>query len=62
MRYVGLNDYMMKVVDMKEVVFTYMLTYELDGKTCGLMIGLISMWDVMGLHMYIELVNLYWDY
>ena len=62
MYYKGRNYYMMKVVDMNEVVFTYLLMYELDGKTCGLMIGLLTIWGVMGLHMYIELVDLDLDY
>ena len=31
-------------------------------KSCGLMIGLLSMYDVMGLHMYIALVDLDLDY
>ena len=59
MHYIGLNDYMMKVLlDMNEVVFTYYVMYELDVKACGLMIGLLSMWEVIGLHMYIALVEL----
>ena len=41
---------------MNEVVFTYLLMYELGGKACGLMIGLLSMCEVMGLHMYIILL------
>ena len=36
--------------------------YEMDGKACDLMIGLLSMWEVMGLHMYIALVDLDLDY
>ena len=36
--------------------------YELDVNACGLMIGLISMCEVMGLHMYIALVGLDSDY
>ena len=47
---------------MNEVVFTYLLMYELDVKACGLMIVLLSILDVMGLHMYIALVDLDWDY
>ena len=44
MHYVGLNDYIMKVLlDIHEVVFTYLLMYELDVKACGIMIGLLSM-------------------
>ena len=47
---------------MNEVVFTYLLMYELDVKACGIMIGLLSMWEFMGLNMYIALVDLDWDY
>ena len=47
---------------MNEVVFTYLLMYELDVKACGLMIGLLSMWEVMGLDIYIVLVDLDLDY
>ena len=35
-----------------------MLMYELDVKACGLMIGLLSMFEVMGINMYIALVEL----
>ena len=52
MHYVGLNDYMMKdLLVMNEVVFTYYVMYELDVKACGLMIGLLSMCEVMGSYM-----------
>ena len=62
MHYVGLNDYMMKdLLVMNEVVFTYYVMYELDVKACGLMIGLLSMCEVIGLHMYIALIDLDWD-
>ena len=37
------------------------LMYELDVKSCGLMIGLLRMCEVMGLHMYIAQVFLDWD-
>ena len=53
MHYVGLHDYMMKVVDTNEVVFTYLLMYELDVVACGLMIDLLNTWEVIGLHMYL---------
>ena len=43
---------------MNEVVFTYLLMYELDGKACGLMIGILSICEVMGLHIYIALADL----
>ena len=56
MHNIGVNDYMMKVLpSLDEVV---MLMYGLDVKVCGLMIGLLSMYEVLGLHMYIELVDL----
>ena len=35
-----------------------MLIYELDVKACGLIIGLLSMCEVMRIHMYITLVDL----
>ena len=44
-------------IDMNEVVFTYLLMYELNVKVCGLMKSLLSMCEVMGLHMCIELVD-----
>ena len=62
MTYVGLNNYMMKVVVMNVVVFSLLLIYEFDGMACGMMIGLLSMWEFMGLNMYIALVDLDWDY
>ena len=37
------------------------LMYELDIKGFGLMIGLLSICEVMGLHMHIPLVDLYWE-
>ena len=43
---------------MNEVVFTYLLMYELDGNACGLMIGLLSMYEVMWIHIYIAVVDL----
>ena len=36
--------------------------YGLNVKVCGLMMGLLSTREVMGLHMYIELVDLYWGH
>ena len=60
--YVVLNDNMMKVFEMNEVVFNYLLIYDSDGKACGLIIGLLSMWETIGLHMYIALVDLDWEY
>ena len=37
------------------------LMYEVNVKACGLMIGLLSMCEFMGLHMYIALVDLDWN-
>ena len=52
MPYVDLNKYMMKVLfHMIDVVYLGMLIYELDVKACGLMIGLLSMCQVIGIHM-----------
>ena len=39
-----------------------MMIYELDVKACRLTIGLLSMCDVMGILMYIALVDLDWDF
>ena len=36
--------------------------YEVSDDACGLFIGLHSMCEVMGRHMYIALVDLDWDY
>ena len=47
---------MMKVVDMNEVVFTYLLMCELDVNACGLIKGSLNMCEVMGIHRYIVLV------
>ena len=54
----GLFDYMMKVVYMNEVVFTYLFMYEFGGKACGLIIGIQIMCEVMGHHIYIALLDL----
>ena len=40
---------------------TVILMYEENHKAYGLMIGLMSMCEVMGLHMCISLVELDWD-
>ena len=37
-----------------------MLIYDLDVKACGLMIGLLSMCEVIGPYMFIALADLYW--
>ena len=42
---------------MNEVVFTYLFMYELSFKVCGLMKGLLRIDGVMGLHMFIALVD-----
>ena len=39
-----------------------MLIYDLDVKACGLMIGLLSVCEVMGLYMYIALVDSDWGH
>ena len=36
----------------------HMIMYGVIVKACGLMIGLLSMCEVMGLHMYIALLDL----
>ena len=41
---------------MDEIIFTYMLMYELNIKVCGLTKGLLCMCELMGLHIYIALV------
>ena len=49
------------LLGMYEVVYTVFLMYEVtDG--CGLFLSLLSMCEVLGLHMYIALVAIYWDY
>ena len=59
MHYVCLNEYMRKVVlDMNKVSSFTILMYELDVKACGFMIGLLSMFEVMGFQIYITLVDL----
>ena len=44
---------------MNEAVFSYSMIYALDDKTCGLMICLLSMCEVMGFDIYIALVRPY---
>ena len=39
-----------------------LLMYEMHVKDYSLFVGLLSMYDVMGLHMYIEQVDLRRDY
>ena len=38
-----------------------MSIYDLDVKACGLMIGLLSMCEVMGPYMYIALIDIDWE-
>ena len=38
-----------------------MMMYELDVKASGLMIGLLSICEIMGFHVCIALVDLDWD-
>ena len=63
MHNVGLDDYMMKVLlGMNEVVYVALFMYEVHVKACSVFVGLISMCDVIGLHMYIAEVGLKRDY
>ena len=57
---VGLSDYMKKVLLGMYVVDYYFL-YEVND-ACGLFISLLSICEVMVLHMYIALVRLDWNY
>ena len=53
---------MMKVLlDMNEVFYVAIVTCQVKDKACGLIIGLLGMNKVMGLHIYIALVDLDWD-
>ena len=56
MHYVSFNDYIMKVIDKNEV-FHMCYVDAWSVKVSGLMKSLISMCEVMGLHMYIALVD-----
>ena len=47
---------------MNDVFFTYLVMYELGVQACRLIIGILSMWEDMGLHMYIIRVDLDWDH
>ena len=42
---------------MNKVSFTYLVMYELNVKVCGLIKGLLRMYEVMGLYMFIALVD-----
>ena len=59
---VSLNDYMMKIVDMNEVSFTYLYRYILNFKVCGLMKSLLRIYWVIGLHMFISLLDKDWGH
>ena len=39
-----------------------MLMYEVNDNSSDLVVSLLSMSEVMGIHMYIALVGLDWDY
>ena len=43
---------------MDVVCYTCNVMYEVSGNTCGIFVGLLSMCEVMGLHMCISLVVL----
>ena len=56
MHYVSLNNYMMKIVD---IIWVVLMCY-LDvwsAKICGLIKGLLRMYGVMGMHMFIAIVD-----
>ena len=59
MNNVGLNDYMMKVLPRLGWNAFICYVYVWSVKVCGLMMSLLSMCEVMGLHMYIALVDKY---
>ncbi len=52
----------MSSIHINDVVFTYLLRYELNFKVCGVMNGLLRMYGVVGFHMLIELVDKYWGH
>ena len=59
----GLSDYMMNVLlGLYEELILTMLMYEVNYGACGLLIGLLSLCEVMRLHMYIAQVSLKGDY
>ena len=62
MHNVGLSDYMKVLLVMYEVVFTCLVDVWSEWYTCGFLIGLLSMCEVMGLHMYVALVDIDWGY
>ena len=55
----GLSDYMMNVLlGLYEELILTMLMYEVNYGTCDVLIDLLSVCEVMGLHMYIAQVDL----
>ena len=57
MHHVGINDYILKVLHrLDEIAFTFYFDVW-SVKACGFMIGVLSTCEVMGLHMYIALVD-----
>ena len=60
---VDLIDHMMKfVIDINQVSSLTMLMYDLDVMAYVLMIGLLSMCEVIGHYMYIALVDIDWGH
>ena len=60
---VGLVEFMMMfLLGMYEVVYACHIDIWSKLYVCGLLVSELSMCDVMGLHMYIALVGLDWDY
>lgn len=39
-----------------------MFMYELSYKACGIFMGIISVCEIMGIHLYIDLLGVHWDY
>ena len=62
MHYNDLNDYMIRVfLEINKVVYVTILMCQEMKKACSVMISLLSICDVMGLHMYSAIVDLDWD-
>ena len=38
------------------------MMYEVKGNDCDLLVGLLGMYEVMGIHIYIALLHLDWGY
>ena len=47
---------------MNELAFTYLFMHELNVKVCGIMKGLLRMYGVMGIYMFISLVDQDWSH